>query len=204
VLFRNNYDFLLLRFLEKLNAIKVLSELHDGPVGGHFGGDTIAHKILHAGYYWPTLFKDAHAYAKKCKFCQTLAGRERKPTFPLQPVVIEEPFEQWGLDIIGEITPTSSQLHKYILTTTDYFTRWIESIPLKIVDQDQVISFTEHFIITRFGVSHTLIFDNASYFSSINLTEFALEKGIKIKYYANYYPEGNGLQNLQTKSSQNH
>jgi hypothetical protein len=81
-----------------------LQELHDGPAGGHFGGDTTTHKILHAGYYWPTLFKDAHEYVRKCKTCQT-AGRQRKPALPLQPVNIEQPFEQWGLDIIGEIIP---------------------------------------------------------------------------------------------------
>jgi transposase InsO family protein len=79
------------------------------------------------------------------------------------------------------------------LTTTDYFTRWTEAIPLKIVNQNQVISFIEQFIITRFGVPNTLVFDNASYFSSIKLTEFSLEKGIKIRYSANYYPQGNGL-----------
>ena len=28
-------------------------DLHDGPAGGHFSGDTTAHKILRAGYYWP-------------------------------------------------------------------------------------------------------------------------------------------------------
>ena len=73
-----------------------MQELHDGPAGGHFGGNTTAHKILHAGYYWPTLFKDAHEYSRECKTCQTAAGRERKPTFPLQPVNIQQTFEQWG------------------------------------------------------------------------------------------------------------
>ncbi|MCY6524929.1 integrase zinc binding domain-containing protein, partial [Actinobacillus pleuropneumoniae] len=62
VLFRKNYDSILLRFLEKFEEEKVLQELHDGPIGGHFGGDTTMHKILHAGYYWPTLFKDTHKY----------------------------------------------------------------------------------------------------------------------------------------------
>ena len=51
VLFRINYDYVLLRCLEKSEAEKVLRELHDGPAGGHFGGDTTAHKIMHAGYY---------------------------------------------------------------------------------------------------------------------------------------------------------
>jgi transposase InsO family protein len=45
----------------------------------------------------------------------------------------------------------------------------------------------------RFGVPSVLVFDNASYFSSTLLTEFALEKGIIIKYSTNYYPQGNGV-----------
>eukprot|EP00253_Pinus_taeda_P012640 PITA_12640 len=71
VLFRQNYDSVLLRCLEKQEAQRVLQELHDGPVGGHFGVDTIAHKVIHAGYYWPTLFRDAHEYVRKCRNCQT-------------------------------------------------------------------------------------------------------------------------------------
>ena len=60
-----NYGSILLRYLEKYEAEKFLQELHDGPAGGHFGGDTTTHKILHAGYYWPNLFKDAHEYVRK-------------------------------------------------------------------------------------------------------------------------------------------
>ena len=60
-------------------------------------------------------------------------GRERRPTFPLHPVTIENPFEQWGLDVVGEINLNSSKLHKYILTATDYFSKSTESIPLKAI-----------------------------------------------------------------------
>ena len=109
VLFKQNYDSILLRFLEKPEAQKVLQELHDGTTGGHYGADTTAHKIIHAGYYWPTLFKDTHEYIRRFKSCQTSSGRQRKPAFPLQSVNIEQPFEQWGLDIIGKITPHSSK-----------------------------------------------------------------------------------------------
>eukprot|EP00253_Pinus_taeda_P026775 PITA_26775 len=125
------------------------SELHDGPAGGHFGADTTAHKVIHAGYYWPTLFRDAHEYVRKCRNCQTSSGRQRKSAFPLQQVNIEQPFEQWGLDIIGEITPNSSKQHKYILTATDYFTKWVEAIPLKITNSEAIIEFIDQFIITR-------------------------------------------------------
>ena len=83
--------------------------------------------------------------------------------------------------------------HKYIITATDYFTRWVEDAPLRVVNTNQVILFLESFIITRFGVPDSLVFDNASYFSSVELTQFALEKGIRFRYSANYHPHGNGL-----------
>jgi hypothetical protein len=76
---------------------------------GISGGDTTAHKVLRVGYYWPTLFKDAHALCRKCIICQKVVGRVKKATFPLQPVSVDSPFQQWGLDIIGPINPTSSQ-----------------------------------------------------------------------------------------------
>jgi hypothetical protein len=82
ILLKKNYDGILLRCLEKDDAEKVLTELHDGLTGGNFGGDTTTHKILRAGYYWPTMFRDAHAYARKCEECQKSTGREKKHAFP--------------------------------------------------------------------------------------------------------------------------
>jgi hypothetical protein len=178
----------------------VLSELHAGEAGGHFGGDTTAHKVLRAGYYWPTLFKYAHTMSRKCIICQKAAGWVKKAAFPLQPVTVDAPFQQWGLDIIGPINPSSSQQHKYILTTTDYFTRWSEVVPLKVVNTNQVVSFLNSHIITRFGIPECLVFYNASYFSSLDMNVFSLEKGIKLKYSASYYPQGNGLAESTNKN----
>ena len=105
-----------------------------------------------------------------------------------------------GIDIIGEIKPNSSLLHKYILTATDYFTRWVEAVPLRKVNEDEVINFLQDHIMTRFGVPSSLVFDNAKYFSSIKSTAFAHEKGIKLHYSANYYPQGNGLAESSNKN----
>ena len=99
------------------------------------------HKILRAIYYWPTLFKDAHAHVRKCDACQRCVGRHAKAVGPLKPVIISEPFEQWGIDIIGEINTNSSLQHKYILTATDYFTRWVEAIPLRKVNEYAFMDF---------------------------------------------------------------
>ena len=79
--------------MEKDDVEHILIELHDGLEGGHFSGETTAHKVVSAGYYWPTLFKDAHAHACKCQIYQVNAGREIRHAFPLHPVAIENPFE---------------------------------------------------------------------------------------------------------------
>eukprot|EP00253_Pinus_taeda_P005513 PITA_05513 len=144
--------------------------------------------------------RDTHEYVRKCRSCQISSGRQRKPAFPLQPVNIEQPFEQWGLDIIGEITPQSSKQHKYILTATNYFTKWVEAIPLKTTNSLVIIEFIDQFIITRFGVPNALVFDNASYFSGNSMFEFAIKRVFKLKYSANYYPQGNGLAESTNKN----
>jgi hypothetical protein len=86
ILFRKNFDSVLMRCLKRDEAEKVLFELHAGEVGGHFSGDTTTHKVLRVGYYWPTLFKDAHALCRKCIICQKVVGRVKNEAFPLQPV----------------------------------------------------------------------------------------------------------------------
>ena len=186
VLFRQNCDKVFLRCLERDDVEHILTELHDGLVGGHFNRETTAHKVLRAGYYWPTLFIDAHA--QKIQICKVNAGIERRSAFPLQPITIENPFEQWGLDVVGEINPNSSKLHKYILTTTDYFSKWTESIPLKVINDTEVMQFLQRNIVTRLGVPKCLVFNNAKYFSSLKIVEFALKYNINIKYSTNYSP----------------
>ena len=60
---------------------------------------------------------------------------------PLKPISTEMTFQRWGLDFIGEIHPPSSAQHKWILTATIYFTKWIEAIPSRQATDTVIISF---------------------------------------------------------------
>lgn len=42
----------------------------------------------------------------------------------LQLVLVDVPFMKWVLDVIGRISIESNQGHSYIVTATDYFTKW--------------------------------------------------------------------------------
>jgi len=106
---------------------------------------------------------------------------------------MEEPFKQWHLYVIGEIFLHSSKQHHYILIATNYFIWWIEEIILKGVNDEEVINFLKQNIISRFGIPTSLVFDNATYFSSLRLYDFSLENGIVLKHSTNYYPRGKVL-----------
>ena len=65
---------------------------------------------------------------------------------------------------------------------------------------NQVISFLENKIVTRFDTPEYLVFGNPSYFTFIEHTSYALEKWMKLKFSANYYHQGNGLAESSNKN----
>ena len=77
------------------------------------------------------------------------------------PVHFEELFKQWGIDFIGEIHPNFSNQHQWILTATDYYTKWVEVLPTRNATDLVVIKFLEENIIARFGCPAKIITDNA-------------------------------------------
>ena len=79
-------------------------------------------------------------------------GKRKVLPLPLNPIMIEAPFQQWGLDFIGEINPNSSGQHKWILTATNYFTKWIEAIPTRKATETVIMDFLEENILARLDV----------------------------------------------------
>ena len=55
-------------------------------------------KVLQAGFYWPSLFKDAYAMCKQCDKCQRLGKISRRHMMPLNPILVIELFNVWGID----------------------------------------------------------------------------------------------------------
>ena len=115
---------ILLRCLDKSEIEGLISESHEGACGGRKYWKTTAYKILRARYYWPSLFADVYQQVRACIPCQKFVGKQKLLSLPLKPIAVSAPFQQWGLDFIGEINPSSSGQHRWILTATDFFTKW--------------------------------------------------------------------------------
>ncbi|KAL6335141.1 hypothetical protein AAG906_027201 [Vitis piasezkii] len=65
----------------------ILSHCHDSACGGHFASQKTAMKVIQSGFWWPSLFKDAHSMCKGCDRCQRLAkyGVKHKVATPYHP-----------------------------------------------------------------------------------------------------------------------
>jgi transposase InsO family protein len=135
-----------------------------------------------------------------CQQCQLFTGKQKLVALPLQPVVVETPFQQRGLDFIGQFKDNSSNGYTWIITATDYFTKWVEAIPTKSATDKVVMDFLEDKIITRFGVPTKITTDNAKAFSSTELSSFCFKYGIILSHSSNYYPQGNGLAESSNKN----
>jgi hypothetical protein len=115
---------------------------------------------------------EVNAKVRSCRECHIFAGKQKLPSFPLVPIKVEAPFQQWGLDFIGEIHPASSAQHKWILTATYYFSKWVEAIPTRFSTDAVVIKFLEENILARFGCPRKIITDNAQAFKSLAMIDF--------------------------------
>jgi transposase InsO family protein len=101
-------------------------------------------------------------------------------------------FQRMRLDFIGEIHPSSSKGHRFMLVVTDYFTKWTEVVALKNMTQKEVIEFITKHIIHRFGIPQTLTTDQGTSFMSKEVREFAELYRIKLLNSSPYYAQANG------------
>jgi hypothetical protein len=115
---------------------------------------------------WPTMLEDCFEYYKGCQDCQKFGNIQRVPTSALNPIIKPWPFRGWGIDLIGQINPPSGKGHKFVLLATDYFTKWVEAIPLKKVTSENMVEFVKEHIIYRFGIPQTITTDQGAHFVS--------------------------------------
>ncbi|GJT85857.1 reverse transcriptase domain-containing protein [Tanacetum coccineum] len=50
-------------------AVDILTACHSGPTGGHYGANYTAKKVFDSGFYWPTIYRDAHDLVTRCDTC---------------------------------------------------------------------------------------------------------------------------------------
>ncbi|XP_047251417.1 uncharacterized protein LOC124886614 [Capsicum annuum] len=59
-------DSIIRQCIPEVDMLSKLEAIHASPVEGLHTGDRTARKVLQSGYYWPSLFKDAYEFMKRC------------------------------------------------------------------------------------------------------------------------------------------
>ena len=100
-LFKYCPDQIIRRCIPNHDFRSVLYFFHDQACGGHFSAKKTVAKILQCGLYWPSLFKDSAEFCTACSRCQHLGKITRRIMMPMNPILVIEIFDVWGIDFMG-------------------------------------------------------------------------------------------------------
>ncbi|GJW71127.1 reverse transcriptase domain-containing protein [Tanacetum coccineum] len=125
-------DQIIRRCVDGQEAIDILLACHYGPTGGHHGPNYTAKKVFDSGFFWPTIYHDAHDMVTHCDACQRQGKISQKDEMPQNPIQNVEIFDVWGIDFMGPFP--SSRGNQYILVAVDYVSKWVEANALPTND----------------------------------------------------------------------
>nr|GEU48105.1 DNA-directed DNA polymerase [Tanacetum cinerariifolium] len=87
-LFKICADQVISRCVYDQEAVEILTACHNGPTRGHYGVNYTAKKVFDSGFYWPTIYRDAHDMVKSCDSCQRQGKISQKDEMPQNAIQV--------------------------------------------------------------------------------------------------------------------
>ncbi|GJS21293.1 reverse transcriptase domain-containing protein [Tanacetum coccineum] len=81
-------------------VVDILTICHNGPTKGHHGANYTAKKVFDSGFYWPTIYRDAHDMVKSCDSCQRQGKISQKDEMPQNAIQVYKIFDVWGINFM--------------------------------------------------------------------------------------------------------
>ncbi|GJY62513.1 reverse transcriptase domain-containing protein [Tanacetum coccineum] len=170
-------------------AVDILTACHSGPTGGHYGANYTAKKVFDSGFYWPTIYRDAHDLVTRCDTCQRQGKISQRDEMPQNSIQVCEIFDVWGIDFMGPFP--SSRGNKYILVAVDYLSKWVEAKALPTNDARVVCKFLKS-LFARFGTPRAIISDRGTHFCNDQFSKVMLKYGVTHRLATAYHPQTSG------------
>ncbi|GJV55303.1 reverse transcriptase domain-containing protein [Tanacetum coccineum] len=170
-------------------ALDILEACHNGPTGGHHSANLTAKKVFDAGFFWPSIYKDAHELVKNCDSCQRQGKISQRDEMPQNSIQVCEIFDVWGIDFMGPFP--SSRGNKYILVAVDYLSKWVEAKALPTNDARVVCKFLKS-LFARFGAPRAIISDRGTHFCNDQFAKVMLKYGVTHRLSTAYHPQTSG------------
>nr|CAN60792.1 hypothetical protein VITISV_015829 [Vitis vinifera] len=164
----------------------ILSHCHESACGGHFASQKTAMKVLQSG---------------SCDRCQRLGKLTRRNQMLMNPILIVDLFDVWGIDFMGPFPMSFG--NSYILVGVDYVSKWVEAIPCKHNDHRVVLKFLKENILSRFGVPKAIISDGGTHFCNRPFSTLLAKYGVKHKVATPSHPQTSGQVELANREIKN-
>ncbi|KAJ0827403.1 putative nucleotidyltransferase, Ribonuclease H [Helianthus annuus] len=114
----------------------------------------------------------------------------KRDEMPLQPILVVEIFDVWGIDFMGPFPNSNGFL--YILVAVDYVSKWIEAIATRTNDHSVVCKFVQSNIFSRFGIPRVIISDGGSHFKNFNFGKLLKRYSVNHRVATPYHPQTSG------------
>jgi hypothetical protein len=105
---------------------------------------------------------------------------------PLNPILIVEIFDVWGIDFMGPFPKSFGFL--YILVAVDYVSKWVEAVACKTNDHRVVVKFLKDTIFARFSTPRAIIGDGGTHFCNRIFEQLMKKYFITHKVATPYHP----------------
>nr|GEV36744.1 reverse transcriptase domain-containing protein [Tanacetum cinerariifolium] len=170
-------------------TVDILTACHNGPIRGHHGANLTSKKVFDSGFYWPTIYRDAHDLVTRCDACQRHGKISQRDEMPQNAIQVCEIFNVWGIDFMGPFP--SSKGNKYILVVIDYLSKLVEAKALPTNDTRVVVKFLKS-LFARFGTPRAIISDLGTHFCNDKFAKVILKYGVTHRLSTAYHPQTNG------------
>ena len=134
---------------------------------------------------------------KECDKCQRLGKISRHHMMPLNPILVVDLFDVWGINFMGPFP--SSLGYLYILVGVDYVSKWVEAVPYRAADHRVVLKFLKENIFSRFGVPKAIISDGGSHLCNKPFESLLIKYVVKHKVATPYHPQTSGQVELANR-----
>ncbi|KAG1653542.1 Gypsy retrotransposon integrase-like protein 1 [Nymphon striatum] len=137
----------------------IFNDVHASSRGAHYGVNVTVRKITDR-FYWLGVKADVQRWIKSCDACQR--SEKLKTVAPeLKSIKVEGAWKMLGIDLIGPLQVTSSG-NNYILTITDYWTKFVQAFPIPAKSADHV-----EFHIDQYQVTEEMMAERVNVMSAI-------------------------------------
>jgi Integrase zinc binding domain len=134
---------------------KIIKEVHDGGLSGHFGRDKTG-SLLQDRFYWPKMMKDVNHYILRCRTCHLAKTKSQNSGLYTPLPVPNTPWEDVSMDFMMGL-PRTQRSKDSIMVVVDRFYKMAHFIPCaKTMDANNIVDLYFKEIVKLHGIPNII------------------------------------------------